>query len=473
MYVVLNLCTIFTNCLLIQTSSGVILPADLQTLESYSRRIKHIHLSTFKERVSSHIYSSITQHLFNNNSCLFPALRCFGCSLDSISEGNLVILPLITTSPLSTIGIRNVTGAIEIHLASFLHGIANSHPSSSTTYPLSSLFLDGMIKMSTLSQLEIFKKLSTLELKFQMDFPLAILSSLSRLPSLAALSLLVRGKQLTLDVESSARPAVYSFPNLRHLRLWANSNVVLRISQSIYGERLLRVTLGLGPYSTADALKACVKRCPEMAPQMFFYVISVNPIQGLHQDMFPPLPTNYAQLRSFSISSVAIPLEHFRDLFDYVQVGLWSALETLDLQVAWTTVSPRMNWPEIDQVVPLSSLSMVAASCPRLHTLRLYLHYPVGEGNRETEVLTNYIQNSQTTNHQLTHLKIEFLDPFVTVPQPGDIMDAVTISRFIDHVFPKVQDVDIFDRFGDRRKEWYSGIKAMMKNYRDVRANRS
>ena len=442
-------------------------------MESYSRRIRHIHLSTFKEKVSNHIYSSITQNLFNNNSCLFPALRCFSCPFDSISEGNLVILPLIAPSSLSAIGIRNVTGTLEIHLASFLHGIANSHPSSSTTYPLSSLFLDGTIKMSTLAQLENFKKLSTLELKLHMDFPLAILSSLYRLPSLAALSLLVFGKRLTLDVESSPRPAMYSFSNLRHLRLCGNSSVVLRILQSIYGESLLRIALALGPNSTADALKECVKRCPEMAPQMSSYFISISSMLGLHPDMFPPLPTNYAQLRSVNINSVAIPLEHFRDLFDHVRMGLWSSLETLELQVARSTANPRVNWLEIDQVVPLSSLSMLAASCPRLHTLHLYLYYPLGKGNRDTEVLTNYIQNSQTTNQQVTHLKIEFLDPFETVPQPGDIMDAVTISRFIDHVFPRVQDVDIFDRFGDRRKEWYSGIKAMMKNYRDVRANRS
>lgn len=48
-------------------------------------------------------------------------------------------------------------------------------------------------------------------------------------------------------------------------------------------------------------------------------------------------------------------------------------------------------------------------------------------------------------------------------------MDAVTVSRFIDHVFPNVQTVNISDKFGNVRKEWYSGIKAMMKNYRDVR----
>jgi hypothetical protein len=59
-YVVRNRCTMFTKCLLIQTSSSVILPADLQTFESYACRIRHIHLSSFKEKVSNHIYSSIT-----------------------------------------------------------------------------------------------------------------------------------------------------------------------------------------------------------------------------------------------------------------------------------------------------------------------------------------------------------------------------------------------------------------------------
>ena len=260
----------FTKYLLIQTSSSVILPADLQTFESYSCRIRHLHLSSFEEKVSNHIYSSITRHLFNKNSWLFPALRCFDLhSFDRISEENLVILPLIASSSLSTIGIRSATGDIEIHLASFLHGIANSHPSSSTICSLSSLHLDGQITMSTLAQLDNFKKLSTLDLWLNdTNFPLAILTSLSKLPSLASFSLLVYDGGLTLDAETSAKPTVYSFSNLRYLSLRGDGSVVLRISQSIFGEQLLRVSLGLGPHSTTNALKACIKRFPEMAPHM-------------------------------------------------------------------------------------------------------------------------------------------------------------------------------------------------------------
>ena len=103
--------------------------------------------------------------------------------------------------------------------------------------------------------------------------------------------------------------------------------------------------------------------------------------------MFPSLPNNYAQLRSFTINSATIPVEHFRDLFDPSRAGLWLALETLELQVDKRTPTLR-DWREIDQVVPLSSLSMLAASCPRLHTLDLYLYYPLGKGDRETELLT-------------------------------------------------------------------------------------
>jgi len=468
MYVVLNLCMMFTECLLNQTSSGVILPADLQTLESYSRRIKHIHLSTFKEKVSNHIYSSITQHLFNNNSCLFSALRCFTIhKFNGISEGNLVILPLIASSSLSVIKIHGVTDAIEIHLASFLHGIANSHPSpSSTIHALSSLFLDGIIKMSTLAQLENFKKLSTLEIKFHEDFSNAIFSSLSRLPSLSALSL---SAYFAYDLESPAKPVVYSFSNLRRLILGGNGNAVLRILRSIYGERLLRVFLGFGRHSTTDTLQACVKRCPEMAPHMLFYFIFLHPSEDPHRNVFPPLPNNYAQLRSFNIkSAVTIPLEHFRNLFDHVRMGLWSALETLGLHFGGDPKEPLKNWHGIQQVVPLSSLSVFVASCPRLRTLDLYLYYPFDEGDRETRILEDYIQNSQS-NHKLANLKIVFLDPFVTVPRPGGVMDAVTVSLFIDHLFPNLQSFDISDMVGDVRRDWYSGIKAMVKNYRNMR----
>jgi len=56
------------------------------------------------------------------------------------------------------------------------------------------------------------------------------------------------------------------------------------------------------------------------------------------------------------------------------------------------------------------------------------------------------------------------VDAFVTVPLPGNIMDTVTVSRFIDHLFPNVQIFDISDRVGDVRKEWCFG----MENYRDA-----
>lgn len=216
-----------------------------------------------------------------------------------------------------------------------------------------------------------------------------------------------------------------------------------------------------------------------MAPRMLFYSINVYgleltrgsrrfPIIRLPPDMFAPLPNNYGQLRSLIIDCMVFTIQHFCNLFDRAQVGLlWSALEILKVHMIGRIVDPRRTWL-VDQVVPLSSLSMVAASCPRLHTLELYLYYPLGEGDKETEVLTTYIQSSQPTDHKLTNLKIVFFDPFMMVPQPGDIVDAATVSRFIDHVFPNVQNFDIFDKVGDVRKEWYSEIKAMMKSYRDV-----
>jgi hypothetical protein len=354
-------------------------------------------------------------------------------------------------------------------------------------YPLSLLRLEGMLTMSTLAQLKYFKKLTTLDLILNgTDFPLVILSSLSKLPSLAKFKLvtvLYKNERSILGAESSAKPMVYSFSNLENLEVRGNVSVVLSILQSIYGERLLRVTLGLGTYSTNNAIKACLKRSSEMAPQMLFYSINIHglesirgsrrtPIIPLPLDMFAPLPKNYGQLRSLTIQSIVFTIQHFCDLFDRARVGFsWSALEILKLQMFGRIVaSPGRSWLGIDEMMPLSSLSMLAASCPKLHTLELYIYYPLGEGDRENKVLENCIQSSQPTDHKLTHLKIVFFDPFVTVPQPGDIVDAVTVSRFIDHVFPNVQNVDISDwEVSGVRREWYSEIKAMMENYRDVR----
>ena len=462
-YVVRNRCTMFTKCLLIQTSSSVILPADLQTFESYACRIRHIHLFSFKEKVSNHVYSSIIRHLSNKKLCLFPALRCFAIrSFDGILEENLVILPLIaSSSSLSTIEIRNVTSAIEIHLASFLYEVANSH-SSPTVNPLSSLHLVGPITMSTIAQLDNFKRLTNLELSLSgTNFPFCILSSLSKLPSLAWLNLRT-AKSLNLTPNSM----VYSFAYLRTLSVSGNAGATLEILRSIYGEQLRRVTLGLAFYeqNTTNVI-ACMERYQEMAPHVLFSTIFVHMHTFFPPNTFAPLSR---QLRSLHLVSRTIYIEPFCDLFDPARARLWPALETLTLQVLGYPDRPII-WPGIDQTVPLSSLSMLAASCPKLHTLELYVYYPLRQGGRENEDLENRIHSSQPTDHKLTNLKIIFSDPFVIMAQPGDIIDAVTVSRFIDHVFPNVQSVDISDRFGNVRMDWYSGIKAMMKNYRDVR----
>ncbi|KIM44418.1 hypothetical protein M413DRAFT_24920 [Hebeloma cylindrosporum] len=142
-------------------------------------------------------------------------------------------------------------------------------------------------------------------------------------------------------------------------------------------------------------------------------------------------------------------------------------LETLTLRVF---TSDTITWAGFDQAVPLSSLSMVAASCPNLHTLELYLYYPFRQGGGQREALENFIQSSQPTDHRLTNLKIVFSDPFAAGGLPADIMEAVTVSRFINHVFPNVQNVDVSEWFGDGSlKEWCSEIKVMMMDYRDVK----
>lgn len=135
--------------------------------------------------------------------------------------------------------------------------------------------------------------------------------------------------------------------------------------------------------------------------------------------MFAPLSR---QLRLLHLVTRTIYMEHFCDLFDPARARLWSALETLTLQVLGFTDHP-INWPGINQAVPLSSLLMLAASCPRLHTLELYVYYPLCPGGRENEDLENRIHSSQLMDHKLTNLKIIFSDPSVTT---GDIVDAVT-----------------------------------------------
>jgi hypothetical protein len=319
--------------------------------------------------------------------------------------------------------------------------------------------------MSTLAQLGDFKRLSTLELRLDgTNFPLAILLSLSKLPSLWKFALVVE-RDATVDAKLPATPKVYNFPHLRVLGVIGKAITVLRISQSIYGPGLLHIVLFLTSCQTPNTLNGCRERWPEMGPRILFYKIYLQPEISLPPNMFAPFLNNSGQPKFLEISSCTISVEHFCDLFDRARVGLWTALVSLKLRSS----QPRTLWPEIDQMVPLSFLSMFAESCPRLRELELYLYYPLGEGDRENEDLENHIQGSQPIDHPLHDLEIEFLDPFVTVPEPGGIMEAIAVSRFIDHLFPSVQNISIFDGVSSVRELWYSGVKAMMKNYKDVR----
>ena len=94
------------NCLPFQTATRVIIETDIRRLQFYGQWIRHIQIFFFTEKVSGHIYSAIARYMFGK--CLFPALKSLYIhSFTGVHHGNLEILPLLASSPLSS---RNHAG---------------------------------------------------------------------------------------------------------------------------------------------------------------------------------------------------------------------------------------------------------------------------------------------------------------------------------------------------------------------------
>jgi len=251
-----------------QTARRVIIETDIRRLQFYGQWIRHIQIFSFTEKVSGHIYSVIARYMFGK--CLFPALKSLHIhSFPGIPLGNLEILPLLASSPLSTIEIKNVTYGYRVHLSSFLHEISRLH--SAENHPVSTLYLGGDIETSVLPFFRGFAGISKLTLKHEVTrFYIENLRYLARHPLLSVLEL-----DLSTDETQGIKPfpnsVVHTFQRIQTLALSGHAVHVLGILRYIHGECLFRVNLnifGLGPEAPTDVLGACVERCTTMTPSL-------------------------------------------------------------------------------------------------------------------------------------------------------------------------------------------------------------
>jgi len=434
---------------------------DIQRLQFYGQWIRHIQISSFTEKVSGHIYSAIARYMFGK--CLFPALKSLHIhSLIDILHENFQILPLLASSPLSTIEIKKVTYKCRVHLGAFLHEMSRLH--SASNHPVSTLHLGGFIGSSVLPHLEGFVGISKLTVLYQSSlFRIENLQSLAKhLASLSDLEV----NLLTMDEHQAIYPSpnsvVNRFERIQTLALSAHAVQILGILQYIYGECLSRVNLiffGLGPGAPTDVLRSCVERCTTMTPTLLHLQLMFSNTMILPKDLFAPLRGPHTHIRSLEIKSHLVDGAFLQTLFQ--GAGEWSDLEVLKFEHHET--QPVASFPS--PMADLLLLSLLCTSSPRLHTLNMHLCHPNTDAAGIEALLRSQMQNIQQSTHGLLHLKILLVDSSSVIPfTMRDITLAVTTSRFISHLFPNIQHLDISHYHQSRYpgwKDWCRGVVEM------------
>lgn len=448
------------NCLPFQTATRVIIETDIRRLQFYGQWIRHIQIFFFTEKVSGHIYSAIARYMFGK--CLFPALKSLYIhSFTGVHHGNLEILPLLASSPLSTVEIMQVTKGYRVHVSTFLQEISRLH--SAENHPVSTLYLGGEIGTSVLPHFQGFGGISKLTLKHQDTiFCIENLRSLAKHPLLSVLELGLSWGEI--GIQPSPNSVVYTFQRIQTLALSGHAVHVLGILRCIYGECLSRVNLdfyGLGPEPPTDVLRACVERCTTMTPSLLDLQLTFLNTMVLPKDLFAALRSPQLRIRSLQLKSRLLDKPLVQSLFQ--DSGEWSDLEVLKLE-PYGTQFPGSSL----RVVDLVALPLLCASLPKLHTLEIYLCHPDTNAAVIEDRLRSQIQATEQTNHGLVNLKILFLDPSKMPPFTiRDITLAKAKSRFFNYFFPHLQHLDIshhHQSLYSAWKDWWRAVVEMTMN---------
>ena len=406
-------------------------------------------------------HGAISRYTFCKPSCLFPALRNLRIrSLSDISHENLQFLPLLASSPLSTIEIKNFTDSYKVHVASFLHEISCLH--SAKDHPVSTLYLAGAFGLSVLPHLKAFTGISKLTLVHRAAyFYIENLHCFANQPLLSTLELDLSTDE-TRGLKPSPNNVVHTYPHIQRLALRGSGDHILGILRCIYGECLSQVELnffGIGA-EAPDVLRACIFRCTTMTPTLGDLQLSFSAVT-IPKDLFSPLRDPNLPLRSLQVRSHLIDRPLFQALFQ--DAGEWSDLEVLKLEIQ--SIKPFRRPLDVPDLV---TLPLLCSFFPKLHTLEIYLCHPNADAGGIEALLRSQMQTTGQSNRGLVNLKLFFLDPSSVTPfSMRDITLAITTSRFFNYFFPNLQHLDISHYQQSEYpawKDWYRGVVEMTTN---------
>jgi len=334
---------------------------------------------------------------------------------------------------------------------------------SAEKHPVSTLHLAGVFGLSVLPHLKGFESMSKLTLVHRATyFYLENLHSLANHPLLSVLELDLSANE-TQGIKPSPKNVVYTFQHIQTLTLSGSGDHILGILRHIHGQCLSQIELkffGLGTEAPTDVLRACILRCTTMTTMLDNLQLSFHNVT-IPKDLFVPLRGLNLPLRSLQIKSHLIDKPLFQALFQ--EAGEWLDLEVLKLEI-----QPVKTFRGSLDVLDLVTLPLFCTSFPKLHALDIYLCHPNADAIGIEALLRNQMQTLGQTNLGLVNLNILFVDSSSLIPYTmRDITLAITTSRFINHFFPNVQQLDISHHYQSSYpawKDWFHGVVEMTTN---------
>ncbi|KAF9531226.1 hypothetical protein CPB83DRAFT_849591 [Crepidotus variabilis] len=425
--------------------NDIVGPISLEALDkfsSYARRIRQLHNLRITP-VNPMAWFFLSQ---SHTGPLLPGLKSLRFDVPKQNLPDFRWIFTLASPSLVSIHMSKIETFTEKSASQLLQILINKAPF------ILDLFFSGFVSSTLLNLLGHSQTIKSVQLfpYRNPDFHLSSLRALSHIPTLDTLSLALPISALQ-PIENSGE-----FSNLRTLSIHMSVTSARAFFKSYNLPLLSKLTLGFTPDTLPSDIDELLPHLLNDLPLLSHFGLSFwETSRGHLPDLLFPKPILHhffdSSLRSIVVRDYVVPFED-GDPQNWYNSNLRSSLEVLLIKQ-----SPHRQAPTLE------SLRTLAMTCPHLQQLELCMDLPA---EIEFPRIEAHLSRLPPLSHPLAELYIGRTNE---KPLPDAIMLAALVSRYVDHLFPKVEvmagtNMDV---------GWCKGVNAMLRNYRNMRAARS
>ncbi|KAF8972788.1 hypothetical protein BDZ97DRAFT_1913259 [Flammula alnicola] len=425
---------------------------DLERLAFYARKVRYLEFNTFQDTIRSHTVLRLV-NLNTPTSSIFPALEVLYIpSLDCRRNiENLSVIFLASPISLTTLYIEGIDSSTEDVISSFLSVLGQIEAS------IQDLTLEGGLTPSSLSPVQNFRKLRSLNLK--------VLNGTLHSMFLRVWGRLANLTHLILDLDTTSMfdlgdpNRIEGFETLQKLRLRGLPAEISKILKSIQESKTLTTIslVAVSPmiWSQLESLSVsnCIMECGRISSSLRHLSLLMRggrKDSQLPQKALTPL-ASCKQLESFELSGVSLPIND-DDIRELCANDKWSKIRVLHLPTA-----------TIDHAPSLSGLQILARHCPNLVNLTICVDLRLHD-----DLSLQRERSGPRIPHRLKQLRLSI----IKLPTGSDTNTTemgISVSRFIEYHFPYLKEPEfVSNAAGDAK--WWKGVRSMMDEYKTIRA---